>query len=104
MSDELLRRAVRAIGDLRKIAKVLCDSGFPGAAIRLQGYAAYVQSLGTELDVANQKIATSAQTEVEDVPLSMDADRVTLLRSSSNVPRTPLSNGTSRERRQAKQK
>lgn len=103
MSDELLRRAVRVIGDLRKIAKVLCDSGFPGAAIRLQGYAAYVQSLGTELDAANQKIAASSQTEVEDVPVSMDADRITLLRLSSNVPRRSLRDDNSPERRQAKQ-
>lgn len=102
MSDELLRRAVRVIGDLRKIAKVLCDSGFPGAAIRLQGYAAYVQSLGTELDAANQTIAASAQTQVEDVPISIDADRVNLLRSSSNVPRRSLRGGNSPERRQAK--
>lgn len=55
MSDKLLLRAARTIGDLRKIARAMCDSGHPGVAIRLQGFAAYVQSLGPELDVAIQQ-------------------------------------------------
>lgn len=100
MSDELLTRAARVICDLRKIAKVLCDSGYPGAAIRLQGYAGYVRSLGPELDVANKKIEASSQLEERNATIPHDADRISLRTPSNGVLRKSGRDGNSQGRRQ----
>jgi hypothetical protein len=49
MADEVLRRAARAITDLRELAKVLNDACYPGSAIRLQGFAGLLKRLDGEL-------------------------------------------------------
>lgn len=76
MKDELLQRAARAVTDLRVVAKALCDAGYPGAAIRLQGFAAYVRSLGSELDVANRRHASSPRAEEGNLTDATDASDV----------------------------
>jgi hypothetical protein len=49
MADELLRRAARAIVDIRNLSSALNDAGYPASAIRLQGVAALLKGLEGEL-------------------------------------------------------
>ena len=69
MADEVLRRAARAITDLRRLAKALNDAGFPGPAIRLQGFAGLLRGLEVEL------VRTQAQMDAELI-LPIDADEL----------------------------
>lgn len=68
MADEVLRRAARAINDLRKLATTLNDAGYPGDAIRLQGFAGTLLGLEdklvdaqTEMDAELLDVATSCR-------------------------------------------
>lgn len=56
MADEILKRAARAISDLRKLAKCLNDAGYPMSSIRLQRLAGVVQELEGELIQAQAKL------------------------------------------------
>jgi hypothetical protein len=69
MADEILRRAARAITDLRKLAKVLNDAGYPMASLRLQGFAGVMKALEGEF------IQAQAKADAEQVPPSDEAKR-----------------------------
>jgi len=56
MADELLRRAARAITDLRRLATTLNEAGYPGDAIRIQGFAGTLRELEDKLAEAQAKI------------------------------------------------
>ena len=59
MADEVIRRATRAITDLRKLAAILNDAGYPGDAIRLHGFAGLLKELEGELVDAQTKVDAS---------------------------------------------
>lgn len=69
MADEVLRRASRAINDLRKLATALNDAGYPGDAIRLQGFAGLLQGLESEL-VDAQTRGDAEHSPTFDLPVS----------------------------------
>ena len=56
MADEVLRRAARAIFDLRKLATTLNNAGYPGDAIRIEGFAGTLRELEDKLADAQAKI------------------------------------------------
>jgi hypothetical protein len=56
VADELLRRAARAITDLRRLGTVLNDAGYPRDALRLQGFAGLLMGLEDELADAQKKL------------------------------------------------
>jgi hypothetical protein len=56
MADEVLRRAARMINDLRRLAETLNDAGYPGSAIRLQGFAGLLRGIEGELLQAQFKL------------------------------------------------
>ena len=64
MADEVLRRAARAITDLKKLAKILNDAGYPGDAIRLQGFAGLLRGLEGQLIQAQAKIDAETQPSI----------------------------------------
>ena len=67
MADEVLRRAARTINDLHTLAATLNDTGYPGSAIRLQGFAGWLRGIEGELVQAQTKL------DAELIPL-VDAD------------------------------
>jgi len=66
MADELLRRAARAITDLRRLATTLNEAGYPGDAIRIQGFAGTLRELENKLAEAQAKV----DSEILDAPLA----------------------------------
>ena len=69
MADELLRRAARAINDLRLLANTLNNAGYPGSSIRLQGFAGLLKGLEGELVHAQAKL-DAEQITPANVPVS----------------------------------
>jgi hypothetical protein len=67
MADEVLRRAARTINDLRALAETLNDAGYPGSAIRLQGFAGWLRGIEGELVQAQVKCDAEL---LLDVPVS----------------------------------
>lgn len=90
MADEILRRAARAITDLRKLATVLNDSGYPASAIRLHGFAGLLKSIEGELVDAQTKMDASSIREGEDATPICIADTPCLpTRSALAREKTP---------------
>jgi hypothetical protein len=66
MTDEVLKRAARTINDLRTLAETLNDAGYPGSAIRLQGFAGWLRGIEGELVQAQGKFDAELLLDVPD--------------------------------------
>ncbi len=90
MAEEILRRAARAITDLRRLATILNDSGYPASAIRLHGFAGMLKSIEGELVDAQTKMDGRSVRECEDAMPICNADMPCLpTRSTLTREKTP---------------
>jgi hypothetical protein len=93
MADELLRRAARAITDLRKLATTLNHAGYPGDAIRIHGFAGILRELEGKLADAQAKMDLEL---LDTSPLERSKLEQPIERKSTERQRGPLVGGSQR--------